>query len=283
MAEIKATEVKRLRDRTGAGMMDCKKALTDADGDFAKAEKILKELGLAAAAKRGGRATKEGRIFTKITPTRAGILELACETDFVARNTDFVKLGGAALDHILGSNITAVDEKIEAMVQEAAGTIKENLRVRRFSTMEIGDNDCVVEYLHGDTGSIGVLVKITADSPAVTSHDAVKKFAFDCALHVAAFNPSYLNHDAVPSEYVAEQESIFATQAKNMDKPENVIQGIVKGKLKKHLAEICLVDQPFVKDEKKSVGQVTAAVGTEAGGTISVTEFLYFRVGEDEA
>ena len=278
--EIKAADVKRLRDKTGAGMMDCKKALTNAEGDFAKAERILKEMGLAAAEKRSGRATNEGRVFTKVDGKKAGILELSCETDFVARNKDFVALGGTMLDKMLTDGLDENSEEVQSMLQEAIGTIKENMSVRRFTAMSAEESEMIVDYVHGEGGGIGVLAKIKVDNPGLLENDAVKQFAFDIALHVAAFNPPYLAPDTVPEQYKRDQEEIFRKQAEGMGKPEKVIDGIVQGKMKKHHAEITLEEQPFVKDDKKSVKQVAKELGTEAGGLVSVSDFLYFRVGE---
>ncbi len=278
--DIKASDVKKLRDKTGAGMMDCKKALVDAGGDAAKAEKILKELGLAAAAKRMGRATNEGRIFTRVTADKAGILELSCETDFVARNNDFIALGKRLLETMMDKGLSADSEEVNTEIKDAISTIKENMALRRFESLPVAPGETAVDYIHGDGGNIGVLVKVKADGDASDS-EAVRQFAFDLALHVAAFRPAYLSAERVEPSYLAEQESIFLKQAQNLDKPENVVQGIVKGKMKKHLAEICLVDQPFVKDDKKSVAQMAAEVGKTAATTVSVVDYRYYRVGED--
>jgi elongation factor Ts len=278
--EIKAQDVKKLRDKTGAGMMDCKKALTQADGDFAKAERILKEMGLAAAEKRSGRATNEGRVFTKVDGKKAGILELSCETDFVARNKDFVELGGSMLQKMLSEDLDESSDEVQAMMKDAIARIKENMGFRRFAGMSADDNELIVDYVHGDGGGIGVLVKIKVDKPELLENEAVKQFAFDVALHVAAYNPPYLAPGTVPEQYKTDQEEIFKKQAEGMGKPEKVIDGIVKGKMKKHLSEITLEEQPFVKDDKRSVKQVAKELGEEAGGLVAVSDFLYFRVGE---
>ena len=280
--EIKAADVKQLRDKTGAGMMDCKKALTEAEGDFAKAERILKELGLAAAAKRSGRATNEGRIFTTITEDAAALLELSCETDFVARNKDFIALGNAIVERVARENISLEDSQIAEQVKEAISTIKENMAARRAKRMEIAKSEKVVQYVHGEGGSIGVLVKVAASKPETLENESVSQFAFDCALHVAAFNPTFLSKDNVPAEYVKEQEEIYMQQARNLGKPEKVLEGIVKGKLNKHLSEICFLEQPFVKDDKRSVAKVAADIGKEIGDELTVAEFAYYKVGEQE-
>ncbi len=278
---IKAADVKKLRDKTGAGMLDCKNALTKADGDFEKAEKILKELGLAAAEKRSGRATNQGRVFTKIDKSRAVILEIGCETDFVARNKDFIALGEDIATTVLEKGLTEITKELEEKVTATISTIKENMTLKRLKVMEIGENNLVVDYIHGE-GSIGILVKLEADNPEILKDDKVKSFAFDCALHIAAFNPKYLSRDNVPEDYIKEQEEIFMAQAKNLGRPEKVLEGIVKGKLNKHFSEICLLDQPFVKDDKQSVSKVMASVAKEAGGKLAITDFVYYKVGEED-
>lgn len=278
---VTAENVKKLRDKTGAGMMDCKKALVEAEGDFPKAEKILKELGLAAAAKRGGRATNEGRVFTHVGQTRAAILELSCETDFVARNETFVSLGNQLVADAAERGVNAPDEQMEAKVTDAISTIKENMNVRRVETLELSESNLAVDYIHGEGGSLGVIAVVNVENPELKTNESVRQFAFDIALHVAAFNPVFLSKDTVAPAYLEEQESVFRKQAENMDKPEKVIEGIIQGKMKKHLAEICLLEQPFVKDDKKAVSKVADELGKEVGTTISITDYRYFRVGQE--
>lgn len=261
--------------------MDCKKALTEAGGDFGQAEKILKELGLAAAAKRGGRATNEGRVFTHVGSGKAGILEISCETDFVARNDDFAALGRKIVDKMVETGKPATDPSFAEMIQDAITTIKENMGIRRGQIMEADETELISDYIHGESGRIGVLAKVKVDKPELLSHEAVKNFAFDVALHVAAFRPTFLSIETADPTYVSEQEEIFAAQAKALGKPENVTKGIAAGKLKKHLGEICLLEQGFVKDEKRSVSQIAGDLGKEIGGSVNVTDFVYYMVGEE--
>ena len=278
--EVKATDVKKLREKTGAGILDCKKALTRAEGDFNQAEKILKELGLAAATKRSGRSTNEGRIFSIIKNSKGGLLELSCETDFVARNSDFITFGQNILEKIVDREIGTVTEELKEQVNELAGKIKENINIRRFKILKTGENEFLTDYIHGE-GRIGVLVKLEVGRSELLDNSAVKEFAFDCALHIAAFNPKYLSKDRVEEEYLKEQEEIFTKQVERMGKPEKVIPGIVKGKLNKHFSEICLLDQGFVKDEKQTVSQVLKSLEKEVGGSVNITDYLYYRVGEE--
>ena len=280
MAEVKPADVKKLRDKTGAGMMDCKKALVEAEGDFARAEKLLKEQGLAAAEKRSDRATNEGRVFTKIVDGKAGIVELACETDFVARNENFINAGKELLDSVISDNLSTITPELEEKVKMVISKIKENISIKRFKVLEVADNEFCMDYIHGE-GGIGVLVKLSADDKSIFASEKVKEFAFDCALHIAAFNPLFLSKDDIDEEYKQEQTGIFMKQAESLGKPENVLQGIVKGKLNKHYSQICLLDQPFVKDDKNSLSKVLDSVSKEAGGKLAIEEFVYFRVGEE--
>jgi len=276
---VTPASVKELRDKTGAGMMDCKKALVDAGGDMAQAEKLLKESGLAAAAKRMGRTTREGRVFSKLAGSRGALLELSCETDFVARNGDFVALGARMIDKLIAEGAGADSAALEAMVKDTASIIKENMALRRQKVVEAARDELLVDYVHGE-GRIGVLLKFRLASPQMVSDPRVKETTFDLALHVAAFAPAYLSREMVDPAYIAEQEAIFRKQVEGMDKPENVLAGIVKGKVNKHLAEICLLEQGFVKDEKVKCAKVLEDLGRQAGGKVELVDYLYFKVGQ---
>lgn len=275
--DIAAADVKSLREKTGAGMMDCKNALVKAGGDFAKAERLLKEQGLAAADKKSGRATGAGKIFVKVMPGKAVVLELQCETDFVARNDLFLKLGNELVDMVATKGLTAKTDEMELMVKHAIGTIKENMALARFATISAGPDEMLVDYVHDDR--IGVVVKAKAD-PAIAANPAVKQTLFECALHLAAFAPQFLSREKVPAEWLKDKEAIFQAQVKTMDKPANVLQGIVKGKVNKLLSEVCFLEQPFVKDEKRKVAKVLEDLGKQVGGTVAVVDFVYYKVGE---
>lgn len=282
--EIKPIDVKNLREKTGAGMGDCKKALIEAEGNIEQAVKILKEKGLAAAAKRSARATKEGKIFTKIKGNKAVILELNCETDFVSRNEKFITLGDKLTDEIIATGAKEVTPGLTTLVTEAIGVIKENMTLPRFKVLEIADNEYAAQYVHG-VGNIGVIVKFKADSKALFDNEAVKAFAFDCALHVAAFAPVALSPDKISEAYIKEQTEIFQAQMdqdpKVAAKPDQVKAGILKGKLNKHFAEICFLDQAFVKDDKKKVSQVLAETAKAAGGKLEIAEYVYYKLGDN--
>lgn len=281
IVNIKAADVKKLRDKTGAGMLDCKNALVETNGDFQLAEKKLKELGLAAVAKRSGRATNNGRVFSRITSSKAVVLEIACETDFVARNKDFIALGDTLLDVVFQNDLTEITSELENLVKELISTIKENMTLKRFTVIDIADNEAAADYIHGE-GAIGVLVKIKADDASVLTSDRIKEFLFDCALHIAAYNPLYLSESEVDADYLAEQKDIFINQVAALDKPANVVENIVKGKLNKHLSEICFLKQGFVKDDKSSVAAVLKALSKELGTKLDIVDYKYFRVGSDD-
>lgn len=276
--DIKPADVKILRDKTGAGMLDCKNALISAEGDFAKAEKHLKEQGLAAAATRSGRATNEGRIFTLVKNKKAGIMELSCETDFVAINEIFAKTGAEILDSYIEAE--APTAEMEERLKGAIATLKENIALRRFKHLTIGANEFVVDYVHG-VGKIGVLVKIVVEKSSLLDDNRVKQFGFDAALHLAAFNPLYLSRKDVEPAYLKEQEEIFTKQSEGLDKPEKVLKSIIQGKLNKHLSSICLLDQGFVKEEKVSVEKILARLSREVGGKVEIADYVVFKLGEE--
>lgn len=278
--EIKALEVKALRDKTGAGMMECKKALVQANGDPARAEKILKELGLAAVKKVDGRVTKEGKIFSRLMPKKGILLELNCETDFVAKNKEFIATGEKMIEKVLEKNLTSVTDELTSLAQDIISKIKENITVRRFKVVECKPDELLVDYIHGD-GKIGVFVKLKVGKPELLNDPKVKETAFNLALHVAAFAPSYLDTSKVDPAYVKEQEEIFAKQAQATGKPQNVLEGITKGKLAKHLAEICFVEQNYVKEEKFKVKDILKNLGKELGSTVDISDYVYMKLGAD--
>jgi elongation factor Ts len=287
MANISAGDVKALREKTGAGMMECKNALVETDGDFEKAEKLLKEKGLAAVEKRSGRATNEGKIFVKIkddgaSGSCAALVELVSETDFVARNPDFIALGGAIVDRVLEKSYSEPNEELNNMVSDLASKIRENMSLKRIMIVKAAAGQYLTCYIHGD-GAIGVVVKFNADKAEVFANEEVKAFAFTFALHSAAVNPMSLDETKIDAAWLKEQEEIFRKQMeqdeKMQGKPANVIDNILKGKVSKFLKDICLMDQAYVKDEKMTIAQAIADAGKRFGAKISIEDFVYFKVG----
>lgn len=276
---VTASSVKELREITGAGMMDCKTALVEAQGDLVVAERKLKEQGLAAAAKRVGRAADQGRVFVEVTEDSAAMIELTSETDFVARNEQFVELGNSLINYVLKHDLSQPDEHMEQEIGDVAARIRENIGFKRCVVFPIdaARGEHVAAYLHGE-GAIGVMVKLLVEGREVD--DQVRAIAHDLALHVAAFAPRFLRKEDVDSAYRDEQEAIFRAQAEALGKPEKVTEGIVLGKLGKHLAEICLLEQGFVRDEKQKVKQVVSDMGKDLGQPVTITDFSYFKIGE---
>jgi elongation factor Ts len=277
--EIKATEVKRLREKTGAGMMDCKNALIKCEGSFDKAERLLKEQGLAAAVKKSDRVTNSGKIFSRMLPDKGILLELTSETDFVARNSMFLELGEALLDKVVAQKLTAPTEELQLMVKETIGKIKENMQIRRIVTMPVAAGEVLVEYVHDNR--IGVILRFSLGDPKVKDSPRVKEILFDCAPHAAAFAPLFLSRDKVSPAFLKEQEEIFAKQAENLGKPPNVLQGIIKGKVNKMLSEICLLEQPFVKDDKRKMSKVLEDLSKEVGTKIDIVDYTYMKLGAE--
>ncbi len=279
---ISAADVKKLRDITGAGMMDCKKALSEADGDFAKAEKILKEMGLAAVAKRQDRATENGRVFVKAGNGKAVILSLSCETDFVAKNADFAKLGDDLCTVILEKGYTEINEELTGMVEALIAIIKENMHLVKFNVVDISSDEYASTYIHGD-GAVAVLVVLKSDKAEIFGEADVKEFTHNLALHAAAYKPQFLSDKVVDAAYQEEQLSIFRKQVESdeklMAKPEQVREGIVRGKLSKLYKEVCFVDQAFVKDDTKSVQQMLGEVGKAHGAKLDIVSYYVYQAG----
>jgi elongation factor Ts len=276
--EIKAADVKALREKTGAGMMECKKALMEANGNAAEAEKILKEKGLAAAAKRADRATAEGRLFMRQEGNKIYVVEMTCETDFVANNADFVSLGEKMIDVTIAKGYTKVEDEHNKMLEDLKVSIRENMNVAKVEVIDVPSDAAASFYIHSDkkTGAVVVVNGSNAD--------AVKTFAYDCCLHIAAFTPAYTSKEDVPQSYIDEQKEIFTAQMaqdeKMASKPENVRAGILQGKISKHLAEICFVDQAFVKDDKVTVAKKLEEVSKNVGAKLSFGKVALYVLGK---
>jgi elongation factor Ts len=263
--------------------MDCKKALVEAQGDFAGAERLLREWGMAGVEKRAGRATNEGRIFIKADDAKVSLVEIACETDFVARNADFIAAGDKMAADAFAKDLDGNAPDLEDRVKDLASVIKENITLKRVRTIKAGANEVVHCYTHGE-GKLAVVVRFRADNAAAFKNEKVSGFIHDVALHIAAFSPMFLDRTKPSAAWIKEQEEIFQAQVegdeKMKGKPANVIQGILKGKLNKLMADICLLDQGFVKEEKTPVSQMMATVSKEAGAKLEIVDYLYIKVGE---
>lgn len=272
---ISAKLVKELREKTGAGMMDCKKALTETDGDIDKAVDYLREKGIAKAAKKADRIAAEGTTFVASKGNDAVILELNSETDFVARNEGFQNLVKEMADHILDVKPADVDalnasklangQTVEEKMNEAISTIGEKLTLRRFTLKTKTDNDSFGEYLHMG-GRIGVLTVVEGSTNEETAKDV--------AMHIAALNPKFVSRDQVSDEELAHEKEILKQQALNEGKPENIVEKMVEGRMRKYLEEICAVDQAFVKNPDQTVAEF---LKTDGGVLV---DFVRYEVGE---
>ncbi|MDR1838969.1 MAG: translation elongation factor Ts [Treponema sp.] len=286
MAEISAAEVKKLREKTGAGMMECKNALVSANGDFAQAEKLLKEKGLAALEKRAGRATNAGNIIIKIKDdgSQAVLVELTSETDFVARNPDFIKLGEEIAAKALSNGITEPNDELSGMVTDLATKIRENMGLKRLRLVKASSNEYLTKYIHGEN-DIGVVVKCESDNPEIFKNEEVKSFIFSLALHIAAFNPIAIDRSKIDQGWLKEQEDIFHVQMqqdeKLKNKPEEAMAKILQGKVNKYLSEICLLEQGYVKDEKMTVAKAIEECAKKAGAKLTVNDYVYYKVGAE--
>ncbi|MDR2035554.1 MAG: translation elongation factor Ts [Coriobacteriales bacterium] len=288
MAEITANLVKELREMTGAGMMECKKALTEAEGDTEKAVDILRTRGLAAAAKKAGRETNEGLIVAKIADDAlsAALVEVNCETDFVSRNEVFAaladKVAGAVLEGCPADaeallELTIGKDTIADLLTDGIHTIGENIQVSRFACLAT-DKGAFSSYIHGG-GRLGILVQFSFDKPETTQAETFKVVSRDIAMQVAAANPIAVSKESFDPEIIEKEMSIYKAQAAESGKPENIQEQIAAGRLKKFYAENALVEQAFIKDPDRSVTQVLEAASKELGDTISVVSFKRFGLG----
>ena len=284
MATVTMDMIKALREITHAGIMDCKKALQESDGDFDKAEEYLKKVGLAAVEKRVDRATDNGRVTFVVAEKKAVMIEVTCETDFVAKNEQFKEMCTKLCVMAIEKGYTEPNDAMQEVVNGLIATINENMKVKRLVSMNIGANEFVMGYNHAD-GNIGVLVKFAASNAAAFASEAFKTFAFNTAMHVCAAAPMYLKDADVPKDYEAKQLEIFRAQVasdeKLKNKPEKVLEGIVTGKLKKHYAEICLMDQIFQisNDDGLSVAQLLAKFNKDNGTDVSIVAYERFLAG----
>ncbi|MFT8871338.1 MAG: translation elongation factor Ts [Sporolactobacillus sp.] len=275
MADISAKLVKQLRDQTGAGIMDCKRALAETDGDIEKAVDVLREKGIAKAAKKSGRIAAEGLADIQVSGNRAVVLEVNSETDFVAQNAEFRQLIATLAEHLLSQSGSSVEdvlkqtlagsgETVEAHITAAIAKIGEKLSLRRFAIVEKTDDEQFGSYLHMG-GRIAALVKIAGGDA-----EAAK----DMAMHVAAIKPLYVSESEIPADVVAHEKDVLTQEALGEGKPANIVEKMVEGRLKKFFKDICVVDQPFVKD-----GDVTVDDYLKSRKA-SMVSFVRYEVGE---
>lgn len=282
-----AKDVAALREKTGCGMMDCKKALTEAEGNMEKAIDLLREKGLAASVKKAGRIAAEGVAYAVVSDCGkvAAVVEVNAETDFVAKNAEFqafVKICAGTIIHQNPADVEALlqckaegsELTVDALLKEKILTIGENIKVRRFDRFE----GVVTSYVHAG-GRIGVIVKFET-SDEIAANDAFKTCAHNVAMQIAALNPEYLDEASVPAERVETEKEILTQQIVDEGKPANIAEKIVAGRMGKFFKEICLVDQAYVQDGNLSVKQYVDGVAKELGGEIKIAAFTRFEKGE---
>jgi elongation factor Ts len=289
MAPVTAALVKQLRDQTGAGMMDCKAALTETGGDFEAAVDWLRKKGLAAAAKKAGRVASQGLVGVEVSGRRGAMVEVNSETDFVARNQDFQALvraiarlaleAGGDRDRLLGARVPASGRRVADEITQAVAVIGENINLRRSAGVEVGQG-VVGSYVHGalapGLGTIGVLVGLHSSGDS----DRLAALGKQLAMHVAAARPQAVSIDRLDPTTLQRERAIYADQARSSGKPDNIIDKIVEGRVRKFYEEAVLLEQPFVIDPDLKVKDAIDRVAEEIGSSIAVTEFVRFALGE---
>lgn len=281
-----AADVKNLRETTGAGMMDCKKALDENGGDFQKSVDYLRAKGLAAAAKKQSRVAAEGMIAACVKGKIASLVEVNCETDFVAKNDAFQAFAKDTANVAVDGNIGDIEALLNA--KGPTGTIKdaisdltikigEKIDVRRVSLLKLEGNGMIGSYVH--SGKIGVIVALGTDKD-VAGNEAFVELSKDISMHIAAANPQFLSASEIDEDYKNKEAEIYAAQLKEQGKPEAMIPNIVKGKLAKLASEVCLLEQSFVKDPDTTIGKLIDSVSAKVGAKINVQKFIKLNLGE---
>jgi len=288
--EVSAEMVKELRSRTGAGIMDCKEALLEKDGVLGEAIKYLREKGLSNAAKKAGREVRDGQIYTSINDagTIGALIEVNCETDFVARTEEFQSALERISSHIIetkDSNNTIIeeDEFLEETIKSAIAKLGENIqfaRADRFS-LEEGSTGRLSSYIHPGA-KIGVLLKLHCESSGIQNSDEFKETAHDLCMHIAATNPQYLSQENIPENIVSAERDILFAQLSEEDKPQEILEKIVDGRIKKFKKEMCLLDQPFVKDPDIDIDTYMKNKSKLLKEEIKLTHFKCYVLGESQ-
>ena len=291
--QITASMVKELRDMTGAGMSVCKNALVEANGDVKRASEILREKGLAAAAKKAGRVAAEGLVLAEVASDRksGSLVEVNSETDFVAKNEDFIAFVQNMAKQVLASSANTVDALLEEkwiadssqtakdVLTNKIATIGENIGLRRFARYSAGEGNSIVEYIHGG-GRVGVMLEISA--PSASDFAPILEAGRNVCMQIAAMSPQFISREDVPAEHIASEKEILLRQAleenKTADKPkpENIITNMVEGRLSKSLKEVCLLDQEYVKDGEHTVGSYLKSVSVDA----KIVKYTRYEKGE---
>ena len=282
--QITAAMVKELREQTGAGMMDVKRALTEAGGNMEEATKILRKKGLAAATKKAGRVTSEGAVHAYASGNVGVLVEVNCETDFVARTEQFRGFVDDVAKLIAKSKASSVDdlnkegwngETVAQKTQSVIAKIGENITIRRFARYEAAPGAALGTYIHAG-GKIGVMAELMANNKSDKAADVAR----DVAMHIAAAEPRFIGREHVTQKDLDTEREIAREQAAKSGKPENIVEKMVTGKMEKFYGEACLLEQPYIRNDKQSVGDYLKASGKDAGCAYTVTRFVRFKLGE---
>ena len=287
---ITASIVKELRDKTNAGMMDCKKVLTETNGDIEASIKLLRERGIMKSSKMADRAATEGVITARVNAgaTSGLLLELNCETDFVSKNENFQAFVGSLADALAASSAADLDaalalqvgeQSIEDTVKAKVGEVGENLQFRKYVRFDAAPDGVVASYIHLG-GKVGVLIEVGTTKPETRGTDSFKELIKDLTLHIAACAPKGLSRDDIPQSVVDNELDIFRARLEAEGKPANIIENILKGQIGKFFAESCFLEQGFVKDSEIKISALLEAKGKELGDTLTVTRFVRFGLGE---
>ena len=289
MAEITASLVKELRDKTGAGMMDCKKALVETGGDLEEAVDFLRKNGLAAAAKKSGRVASEGLVGVATKDGIGALVEVNAETDFVARNDDFQSFvstvagimldGVGSIEEAVNAPFPGTERSVGEQLTHNIATIGENMSMRRGETLSV-DQGCVVSYVHnalsGGLGKIGVLVALESTGDKA----GLEQLGKQIAMHIAAARPEALSVESIPAESVERERNVLVEQAKASGKPDNIIEKMVEGRLRKYYEEVALMEQTFVIDNETKISKVVENAANDVGAPVSLTGFVRYELGE---
>jgi len=291
--QITAEQVAKLRERTGAGMMECKKALTEHAGDIEKAIEHLRKKGIASASKKAGRTAKEGTVFSFVDASAKAcvLVEVNCETDFVAATDNFKNFVSDIAKHIAQANpenptallsqkyVGDSSKTVDDFVKEAIAKLGENITVRRFVRYPMSAGKEVKSYIHMG-GKIGVIVEVNLANNAKASQDAFTSFMSDLTMHVAAAAPQFLKQDEIPADLVEKEKEIAMAQLMTQNKPKDILEKIAIGKINKYFEESCLIKQRFIKDDKKTIEDLTNETGKAMGEALTIARFARFVLGE---
>jgi elongation factor Ts len=276
--EISASMVKELRDATNVSMMECKRALQEANGDKDKAFKLLRERGMAVAAKKADRVAKNGKISAKVSADgKTGVMiEINCETDFVTRNEIFQKFVVEMTDKAMNCASNPA-EAFKADIVAKVAEIGENIVLRKSEKYTVSGTGAVASYIHMG-GTCGVLAELAFNKADTVNNATFKELALDICLQIAAARPASLDRSGVPAQLVEDEKALFLKQVEG--KPANIVEGILKGKLNKFYSQICLIEQPFVKEDKISITELLAAKGKEIGDTVTIKRYTRWQLGD---